>query len=53
MLNYPVIINKYQVKISSWSKDGHNAHFWRPYINLKPNLCMKPNINTFVMFSKL
>ena len=26
MLNYPVlIINKSQVKIISWSKDGHNA----------------------------
>ena len=28
MLNYPEpIINKSQVKIIIWSKDGHNAHF--------------------------
>ena len=41
MLNYPKpIIDKSQVEISSWSKDGHNAHFWPPYIDLKQSLCM-------------
>ena len=54
MLNYPVfIINKSQVKNGSCSKDGLNTHFGPPYINLKPNLCMKPNINILVIFSML
>ena len=36
MLKYIVlIIIKPQVKISSWSKDGHIAHFWPPYISSK------------------
>ena len=50
MLNYPVPnIIKYQVKLIIWSKGGHNAHFWPPYINLKPNLedTMK-TISTFL-----
>ena len=35
MLNDPVlIINKPQVKTSSWSKNGHNAHFWPPHIKI-------------------
>ena len=37
ILNYPIlIINKSQVKNSSWSKDSYNAHFWQPHINSKP-----------------
>ena len=54
MLNYPVLTNiKPQVKISTWSKDGHIAHLLLTYINSKPNLCMKPNINILVIFSIL
>ena len=54
MLNYPVpIINKSQVKKCSWSKEGHIAHFRPLYINVEPNLCMKPNINTFIILSIL
>ena len=54
MLNYPLpIINKSQVKITGWSKDGHNAHFWPPHINLVLNLCMKPNNNILVIFGIL
>ena len=50
MLNYLVpVINKSQVKINSWSKDDHNSHILPPYINLKLNLRMKPNINILVI----
>ena len=36
MLNYPVlIINKSQVKISSWSKEGHHAHLLTAVHELK------------------
>ena len=52
MVNYPVlIINKTQLNISIWSKDGHNAHFSPPYINLKLNMYMKRDINILVKFS--
>ena len=52
MLNYPIfIINETQVKINSWSKDGHNAHFWTPYIKLKLNIHLKRDINIIVIFN--
>ena len=54
MLNHSVITtSKSQVEINIWSKEGHIAHIWSPYINLKPNLCMKPNNTIYVIFSVL
>ena len=52
MLNYPIIyINTSQVKISKWSKDGHEAHFWPPYTNSKPKMYMKHDMNILFIFS--
>ena len=51
--NQVPISNRSQAKISSWSKDGHNAHFWLTYINLKPNHFMKTYINILVIFTIL
>ena len=49
---YSVPINiKSPVKIIIWSKDGHNAHFWPPYINLKLNMYMQRDINILVIFN--
>ena len=45
------IIIESQVKFIIWTKDRHNTHFWPAYINSKPKLYMKHDINILVISS--